>query len=140
MRVQSRCAAPTRVLYYTAAERVCTRETERELSVSCGVHRPGGGTAPDGPRAARGARSDAQHVRGDAVVQVRRPHEVADAEQELESAHGRVAVEVDCAAERAGCTSRALFLMVPLNELLDESYSSHLCVLPPGARAPKWCL
>ena len=28
---------------------------------------------------------------------------------------------------------------LPLNELLDESYSAHLCVLSPGTRAPKWC-
>ena len=47
---------------------------------------------------------------------------------------------VECAASEAGCTTRATFLMVPLNELLDESYSAHLCVLAPGRRAPKWCL
>ena len=47
--------------------------------------------------------------------------------------------QLGCAATTAGCTSRGTFLMVPLNELLDESYSAHLCVLSPGTRAPKWC-
>ena len=47
--------------------------------------------------------------------------------------------QLGCPATTAGCTSRGTFLMVPLNELLDESYSAHLCVLSPGTRAPKWC-
>ena len=47
--------------------------------------------------------------------------------------------QLSCPATTAGCTSRGTFLMVPLNELLDESYSAHLCVLSPGTRAPKWC-
>ena len=47
--------------------------------------------------------------------------------------------QLSCPATAAGCTSRGTFLMVPLNELLDESYSAHLCVLSPGTRAPKWC-
>ena len=47
--------------------------------------------------------------------------------------------QLGCPATTAGCTGRGTFLMVPLNELLDESYSAHLCVLSPGTRAPKWC-
>jgi hypothetical protein len=29
--------------------------------------------------------------------------------------------------------------MVPLRELIDETYSAHLCVLPPAAPAPQYC-
>lgn len=45
-----------------------------------------------------------------------------------------------CAAtQSAEC--RRTYLMVPLRELLDETYSSHLCVLPPDAAVapPAFC-
>jgi len=41
-----------------------------------------------------------------------------------------------------GAACRAAYLLNPLRELLDETYSSHLCVLEPsvgGAPAPGFC-
>ena len=34
---------------------------------------------------------------------------------------------------------RREYLMVPLREILDESYSAHLCVVRPGASVPGFC-
>ena len=40
----------------------------------------------------------------------------------------------------AVCSAERTYLMVPMRELLDETYSSHLCVVPPGTRSvPNWC-
>ena len=37
------------------------------------------------------------------------------------------------------CDARRRYLLVPLNGLLDEHYSAHLCVLENSEQPPKWC-